>query len=69
MQTLKISPDFTIEDIHKIREYHREITRDMTTEQLCAYYNDRAKPAIEQIEQYRREYLNRRAAVAPKGNY
>ncbi len=23
-----ISPDFTIEDIHKIREYHYELTKD-----------------------------------------
>ena len=25
-----ISPDFTIEDIHKIREYNYELTKDMT---------------------------------------
>jgi hypothetical protein len=28
--TLNISPDFTIEDIHKIRERNYEITKDMT---------------------------------------
>ena len=26
-----ISPDFTIDDIYKIREYHYELTKDMTT--------------------------------------
>ena len=31
METLVISPDFTIDDIHKIREYHYELTKDMTT--------------------------------------
>lgn len=27
-----ISPGFTIEDIHKIREYHYELTKDMTVQ-------------------------------------
>ena len=30
METLVISPDFTIEDIHKIREQNYERTKDMT---------------------------------------
>lgn len=30
METLVISPDFTIDDIHKIREYNYEITKNMT---------------------------------------
>ena len=29
MNKLEISPDFTIEDIHKIREYHWEQTKNM----------------------------------------
>lgn len=33
MEALVISPDFTIEDIHKIREYHYEITKDMTSQE------------------------------------
>jgi hypothetical protein len=33
MKKLKISPDFTIEDIHKIREYHYEMTKNMTFEE------------------------------------
>lgn len=28
-----ISPDFTIEDIHKIREYHYELSKDMTSQE------------------------------------
>ncbi len=30
MEALVISPDFTIEDIHKIREQNYERTKDMT---------------------------------------
>ncbi|MDR3244361.1 MAG: hypothetical protein LBT79_06385 [Elusimicrobiota bacterium] len=30
MKELKISPNFTIEDIHKIREHHYEATKNMT---------------------------------------
>ena len=30
---LVISPDFTVEDIHKIREYHYELTKDMTPQE------------------------------------
>jgi predicted nucleic acid-binding protein len=38
-----ISPDFTIEDIHKIREYHYELTKDMTFEEVAAFYHEGAK--------------------------
>jgi hypothetical protein len=34
MNDLKISPDFTIEDIHKIREYDEERRMSMTKEQF-----------------------------------
>ena len=33
-----ISPNFTIEDIHKIREYNYEMTKSMTREERRAYY-------------------------------
>ena len=35
-----ISPDFTIEDIHKIREYRYELTKDMTTQEKINFYNE-----------------------------
>lgn len=35
-----ISPDFTIEDIHKIREYHYEFPKDMTTQERIKFYNE-----------------------------
>jgi len=31
----KISPDFTIEDIHKIREWQHERRRGMTPQEIC----------------------------------
>ena len=33
-----ISEDFTIEDIHKIREYNYEMTKDMTFDERKSYY-------------------------------
>jgi len=39
MEALVISPDFIIEDIHKIREYHYELTKDMTTQEKINFYN------------------------------
>jgi len=35
-----ISPDFTVEDIHKIREYHYELTKDMPFEERAAFYHE-----------------------------
>ena len=32
-----ISPDFMIEDIHKIREYNYEVTKNMSIEEKIAY--------------------------------
>jgi|GEM_PF-1125001 len=31
----EISPDFTIEDIHKIREWQYECRKGMTPEEIC----------------------------------
>ena len=55
MKPLDISPDFTIEDIHKIREHNYEMTKNMTRQEKmdqkplriahngingCSVYND-----------------------------
>ncbi len=45
-----ISPDFTIEDIHKIREYHYELTKDITVVEKVTYYNNFSKEAEREIE-------------------
>ena len=36
----EISPDFTIEDIHKIREYNYWISKDLSNGDKLRYYND-----------------------------
>ena len=41
METFVISPNFTIEDIHKVRENNYNITKDMTPQERRDYYNKR----------------------------
>lgn len=48
-----LSPNFTIEDIHKIREYNYEMTKDMTVAEKVAYYNNSGKEAEREIERRR----------------
>ncbi len=58
MGALVISPDFTIEDIHKIREQNYERTKNMTVAEKVAYYNNSGKEAEREIE--RRRALKRK---------
>ena len=53
MEALVISPDFTIEDIHKIREQNYERTKNMTVVEKVAYYNNCGKDAEREIERRR----------------
>lgn len=55
--TLGISSDFTIEDIHKIRERNYEVTKNMTVEEKLFYYNTPRSDAEEQIEKLRAKHL------------
>ena len=50
METLVISPDFTIEDIHKIREYHYELTKDMTTQKKINFHNEGGRVFLKEME-------------------
>lgn len=50
MEKLNISPNFTIEDIHKIREYNYNITKDMTPQEKRDYYNKRGMEVHRQIQ-------------------
>ena len=34
-----ISPNFTIDDIHKVPEYNYEMTKNMTSEERTSYYS------------------------------
>jgi hypothetical protein len=37
-----LSPNFTVDDIHKVREYNYEFTRSMTPVERDKYYRDKA---------------------------
>lgn len=58
MEKSVISPNFTIEDIHKIREQNYERTKAMTVAEKVAYYNNSGKEAEREIE--RRRTLKRK---------
>ena len=45
-----LSPNFTIEDIHKLREYNYEITKDMTDKERMDYYNNRGREVQRKLE-------------------
>ena len=51
METLVISPNFTIEDIHKVRENNYNITKDMTPQERRDYYNKRGMEVYRQIQE------------------
>ena len=44
---LELSPNFTLEDIRKVRDYSYEMTKDMTPEERSAYRKERSKVALE----------------------
>ena len=50
-----LSPNFTIDDIHKIREYHYEMTKNMTTEEWCAYFNKTAAKVLKEMAERKAE--------------
>ncbi len=45
-----ISTGFTIEDIHKIREYHYELTKDMTVQEKNNFYNEGGRAFLAEME-------------------
>lgn len=46
MEKPVLSDKFTIEDIHKIREYHDAITANMTVEEKIEFYNNGAMEVL-----------------------
>ncbi|MCM1237132.1 MAG: hypothetical protein NC489_44240, partial [Ruminococcus flavefaciens] len=50
MEKPVLSPDFTIEDIHKLREYNYEMTKDMPPQERRNYYNERGRAFLKEIE-------------------
>ena len=53
-----LSLNFTIDDIHKLREYNYEVTKHMTVEEKLHYYNTPRTDAEEQIERLRVRHCN-----------
>lgn len=45
-----VSKDFTVDDIHKIREYHYEITKNMTPRERMDFYNIGGRNFLKEIE-------------------
>ena len=50
MEALIISPDFTIEDIHKLCVYNYEITKNMSDKERMDYYNKRGREVQLKLE-------------------
>ena len=53
MERPVLSPQFTIDDIHKLREYNSYITSNMSPKEEMDYYNNAAKAFQEEIERRR----------------
>jgi hypothetical protein len=56
IQKPKISPQFTIEDIHKIREWNYERLKDATVQERIAEIRRQAEPGIQAIEKRRADH-------------
>jgi hypothetical protein len=52
---LNISPNLTIEDIHKIREYNYEMTKNMNLDELNEYYQESAEKVLAKMENLKLE--------------
>jgi hypothetical protein len=50
MENLTISPDFTIDDIHRIRENNYNITKNMSPQDRRDYYNKRGMAVHELLK-------------------
>ena len=53
MEMPVLSPQFTIEDIHKLREYNYYLTRDMTPQEQMDFYNSAAIKVQREIDALR----------------
>lgn len=51
MEKFVLSPNFTIDDIHKIREYHYGLTKDMTTQERINFYNEGGRAFLKEMEE------------------
>lgn len=52
-----MSSDFTIEDIHKLREYNYEMTKDMSSKEKMDYYNSKGREFLKKLEEEKAQNL------------
>lgn len=50
MEKPVLSPDFTIDDIHKLRGYNYYLTKDMTPQERMDCYNKKGRAFQQEIE-------------------
>ena len=50
---LEISPNFTLEDIRKIRDNDYEMTKNMSSKEMVAYYRTGAEKCIKEFEAFK----------------
>lgn len=50
MEKPVLSPNFTIDDIHTLREYNYEMTKHMTDKERMVYYNKRGREVQKKLE-------------------
>ena len=48
---------FSVDDIHKIREYNYEKTKDLSSKDLIKYINDRAEKTRKEIRKRRKDKI------------
>ncbi len=48
-----LSPNFTLEDIHRLREYNYEMTKNMTDQERMDYYNKAGRAFQREIDETR----------------
>lgn len=51
MEKPVLSLDFTIDDIHKLREYNYYLTKDMSLQERMDYYNKKGRAFQQEIEE------------------
>ena len=55
MKKIKISSDFTVDDIHKIRENNFYHTKNMSMQEKTDFYNVRGQKVQEEIEKLKQK--------------
>ena len=48
---------FSVDDIHRVREYHHEVTKKMTSKERRKYLNNEAEKTRREIRKHRKERI------------